>query len=150
MLLLRSFGKGFDVHVAIQGERDALQLQLLHKVHNAAAAFDSTTTTTRSLTSAPKPPQDDTIQKLKRDLALEKRDKIGGILAHEESGGVAFCRFLGPDFSYSCLIAGGSRRFEDAQTEGGGGGEGYRLYELESMVIRCLWVAIYRKINAHL
>ena len=116
MLFSRSFGKGFDVHVAMQGERDALQLQLQHKVHNAAAASDSRTTTTRYLTAAPQPPppdtllfsrsipqpQDDTIQKLKRDLALEKRDKIGGILAHEESGGVAFCRFFGPDFSYSC------------------------------------------------
>ena len=116
VVLAKFFGKGFDVHVAMQGERDALQLQLLHKVHNAAAASDSrtTTTTTRSLTAAPQPPpphtllfsrsipqpQDDTIQKLKRDLALEKRDKTGGSLAHEESGGGAFCRFLGPDFSY--------------------------------------------------
>jgi hypothetical protein len=87
MLFSRSFGKGFDVHAAIQGERDALQQQLLQKVRNAAAA--STTTTQRSLTAAPQP-QDDVIQKLKRDLALEKRDKIG---AHEESGGVAFCLF---------------------------------------------------------
>ena len=148
VVLAKFFGKGFDVHVAIQGERDALQLQLLHKVHNAAAASDSRTTTKRSLTAAPQP-QDDVIQKLKRDLALEKRDKIGSSLAHEESGGGAFCRFLGPDFSYSRLIAGGSRRFEDAQSEGGGG-EGHRLQELESMVIGCLWVAIYRKINAHL
>jgi hypothetical protein len=88
-LFSRSFGKGFDVHAAIQGERDALQQQLLQKVRNAAAASVSTTATQRSLTAAPQP-QDDVIQKLKRDLALEKRDKIG---AHEESGGVAFCLF---------------------------------------------------------
>ena len=57
--------------------------------------------------------------------------------------------FFGTGFQlYSRLIAGVSRRFEDAQSEGGG--EGYRLHELESMVIGCLWVAIYRKINAHL
>jgi hypothetical protein len=89
MLFSRSLGKGFYVHAAIQGERDALQQQLLQKVRNAAAAAASTTTTQRSLTAAPQP-QDDVIQKLKRDLALEKRDKIG---AHEESGGVAFCLF---------------------------------------------------------
>ncbi len=45
VVLAKFFGKGFDVHVAMQGERDALQLQLLHKVHNAAAASDSRTTT---------------------------------------------------------------------------------------------------------